>query len=64
LRSELSSVPLSGIKTCSVCSSILTRLPDWGRVLGDTPELYFTNPDGILLQLQDMSYCGGDGYLG
>jgi hypothetical protein len=38
--------------------------PDRGGVLGGTPELYFTNPDGILLQLQDMSYCGGGGYLG
>ena len=29
-----------------------------------TPELYFTEPDGILIQLQDISYCGGNGYLG
>ena len=29
-----------------------------------TPELYFTDPDGIFLQLQDVSYCGGAGYLG
>lgn len=29
-----------------------------------TPELYFTDPDGILIQLQDVSYCGGAGYLG
>jgi catechol 2,3-dioxygenase-like lactoylglutathione lyase family enzyme len=29
-----------------------------------TPELYFTDPDGILVQLQDVSYCGGNGYLG
>ena len=25
---------------------------------------YFTDPDGILLQLQDVSYCGGGGYFG
>jgi len=31
---------------------------------GGTPELYFTDPDGLLQQLQDVSYCGGDGYLG
>ena len=24
----------------------------------------FTDPDGIVLQLQDVSYCGGSGYLG
>jgi catechol 2,3-dioxygenase-like lactoylglutathione lyase family enzyme len=29
-----------------------------------TPELYFTDPDGILLQIQDVSYCGGAGLLG
>ena len=27
-------------------------------------ELYFTDPDGILMQLQDISYCGGGGYFG
>ena len=31
---------------------------------GGTPELYFTDPDGILIQLQDVSYWGGSGYLG
>ena len=29
-----------------------------------TPELYFTDADGILVQLQDASYCGGSGPLG
>lgn len=28
------------------------------------PELYFTDPNGILMQLQDESYCGGSGALG
>lgn len=40
------------------------RMPDRGGAEGGTPELYFTDPDGILLQLQDPSYCGGGGYLG
>ncbi|HEX5420320.1 MAG TPA: VOC family protein [Gammaproteobacteria bacterium] len=40
------------------------RMPDRGGAKGGTPELYFTDPDGILLQLQDVSYCGGGGYLG
>jgi hypothetical protein len=40
------------------------RMPERGGVEGGTPELYFTDPDGILLQLQDVSYCGGGGYLG
>jgi hypothetical protein len=29
-----------------------------------TPELYFTDPDNIRIQLQDVSYCGGSGRLG
>jgi len=29
-----------------------------------TPELYFTDPDNIPIQLQDTSYCGGSGRLG
>jgi len=40
------------------------RMPERGGAEGGTPELYFTDPDGILLQMQDMSYCGGGGYLG
>ncbi len=40
------------------------RLPARGGAEGGTPELYFTDPDGILMQLQDQTYCGGGGYLG
>jgi catechol 2,3-dioxygenase-like lactoylglutathione lyase family enzyme len=40
------------------------RMPERGGAEGGTPELYFTDPDGILMQLQDVSYCGGGGYLG
>ena len=29
-----------------------------------TPELYFTDLEGILGQLQSVSYCSGAGYLG
>jgi catechol 2,3-dioxygenase-like lactoylglutathione lyase family enzyme len=29
-----------------------------------TPEVYFTDPDNIRHQIQDMSYCGGSGRLG
>ena len=45
-------------------SYVSMRMPDRGGANGGTPELYFTDPDGILLQLQDVSYCGGSGYLG
>ncbi len=40
------------------------RQPERGGAVGGTPELYFTDPDGLLMQLQDLSYCGGGGYLG
>lgn len=40
------------------------RGADRGGIVEGTPELYFTDPDGILIQLQDLSYCGGNGYLG
>jgi catechol 2,3-dioxygenase-like lactoylglutathione lyase family enzyme len=29
-----------------------------------TPEVYFTDPDNIRMQLQDVTYCGGSGRLG
>ena len=35
-----------------------------GGAPNGTPELYFTDPDGLLGQLQDVKYCGGGGYLG
>ena len=34
------------------------------RLRGDTKELYFTDPDGIRVQLQDVKYEGGTGPLG
>jgi catechol 2,3-dioxygenase-like lactoylglutathione lyase family enzyme len=45
-------------------SSVNMRMEDRGGAKGGTPELYFTDPDGIVMQLQDVSYCGGSGYLG
>jgi catechol 2,3-dioxygenase-like lactoylglutathione lyase family enzyme len=45
-------------------SYVRMRGEEAGGAKGGTPELYFSDPDGILLQLQDVSYCGGAGYLG
>jgi catechol 2,3-dioxygenase-like lactoylglutathione lyase family enzyme len=45
-------------------SYVSMRKEDRGGAKGGTPELYFTDPDGIVMQLQDVSYCGGSGYLG
>jgi catechol 2,3-dioxygenase-like lactoylglutathione lyase family enzyme len=40
------------------------RMPNRGGAPEGTPELYFSDPDGLSIQLQDTSYCGGGGYLG
>jgi catechol 2,3-dioxygenase-like lactoylglutathione lyase family enzyme len=49
--------------------AVLKQLTDRGikgniRLRGDTKELYFTDPDGIRVQLQDVKYIGGTGVLG
>ena len=43
---------------------ISLRMPNRGGAEGGTPELYLTDPDGIAIQLQDVKYCGGGGFLG
>ncbi len=43
---------------------ISMRMPNRGGAEGGTPEVYFSDPDGIRIQLQDPGYCGGGGYLG
>jgi catechol 2,3-dioxygenase-like lactoylglutathione lyase family enzyme len=45
-------------------SYVTLRMPDRGGAEGGTPELYFRDPDGLLIQLQDVKYCGGGGFLG
>jgi catechol 2,3-dioxygenase-like lactoylglutathione lyase family enzyme len=45
-------------------SYVTMRMENRGGAPGGTPELYFTDPDGLLMQLQDTSYCGGSGVLG
>ena len=45
-------------------SYVSMRMENRGGATEGTPELYFTDPDGILVQLQDVSYCGGAGALG
>lgn len=54
-----------GVNTTSPMQYYVSlRMPARGGAEGGTPEVYFTDPDGILLQIQDPSYCGGSGYLG
>jgi catechol 2,3-dioxygenase-like lactoylglutathione lyase family enzyme len=43
---------------------VTMRMENRGGAPDGTPELYFTDPDGLLMQLQDTSYCGGSGFLG
>ena len=43
---------------------ISLRMPNRGGAPEGTPELYFSDPDGLSIQLQDVKYCGGGGYLG
>ena len=43
---------------------ISMRMPNRGGAPEGTPELYFSDPDGVSMQLQDVTYCGGGGYLG
>src|SRR3989449_9700309 len=40
------------------------RGPEAGGGKEGTPEFYFRDPDGIVIQLQDPRYCGGAGPLG
>jgi len=50
--------------TPPLISYVSLRMPNRGGAPGGTPELYFTDPDGLLMQLQDVRYCGGGGVLG
>jgi catechol 2,3-dioxygenase-like lactoylglutathione lyase family enzyme len=43
---------------------ISLRMPNRGGAEGGTPELYLTDPDGLAIQIQDVKYCGGGGFLG
>lgn len=51
-------------------TSVLDSLASEGvegevRIRDDAvPEIYFEDPDGLRVQLQDVSYCGGSGLLG
>lgn len=65
---ELSAMGLSAREDANNTGPLMhwvsMRMPARGGVEGGTPEVYFSDPDGIRIQLQDESYCGGGGYLG
>jgi catechol 2,3-dioxygenase-like lactoylglutathione lyase family enzyme len=45
-------------------AAVTRRGPDAGGAKDGTPDLLFGDPDGIVCQLQDASFCGGAGALG
>ena len=56
--------PLPNASREPLVTYISLRMPNRGGAEGGTPELYFTDPDGLAIQLQDVTYCGGAGFLG
>lgn len=53
-----------GTRNAPLSHYISLRMPNRGGAEGGTPEFYFTDPDGLLMQIQDVTYCGGGGLLG
>jgi catechol 2,3-dioxygenase-like lactoylglutathione lyase family enzyme len=53
-----------GANAGPLTARIRMRGPEAGGAKDGTPELYFTDPDGITIQLQDVRYCGGAGRNG
>jgi catechol 2,3-dioxygenase-like lactoylglutathione lyase family enzyme len=57
--------PRGSAPTSPLVWYISQRMENRGGAPGTgTPELYFTDPDGIAIQIQDVKYCGGGGFLG
>ena len=56
--------PLPNASREPLVTYISLRMPNRGGAEGGTPELYLTDPDGLAIQLQDVTYCGGAGFLG
>jgi catechol 2,3-dioxygenase-like lactoylglutathione lyase family enzyme len=56
--------PREGGGTPPLAHWISMRMPNRGGAPEGTPELYFSDPDGLSIQLQDITYCGGGGVLG
>ncbi|MDH3205061.1 MAG: VOC family protein [Gemmatimonadota bacterium] len=56
--------PREGGSTPPMAHWVSMRMPNRGGAPEGTPELYFSDPDGLSIQLQDGTYCGGGGVLG
>ena len=55
---ELGVKKAEGTTQGPLTARIRMRGPEAGGAKEGTPELYFTDPDGITIQLQDVRYCG------
>lgn len=60
----IKSVEQAQAGNAALVTYISLRMPNRGGQEGGTPELYFRDPDGLSVQLQDTTYCGGSGPLG
>jgi len=56
--------PREGNGATPMTHYVSMRMPNRGGAPEGTPELYFIDPDGLSIQLQDLTYCGGGGVLG
>ena len=61
---EYGVTPRGGRPAGPLQSRVAMRMEDRGGAPGGTPELYFSDPDGIEIQLQGVDYCGGSGFFG
>src|SRR5690606_40766421 len=59
---------VTGVQTCALpilsAPGIENPMTTWVRMRDDTPELYFSDARGLIVQLSGDDYCGGTGPLG
>src|SRR5690606_15391774 len=65
IRPALQSIGFERIEPPPISApGIEHAMKTWVRARGETEELYFSDPRGLIVQLTDPSYCGGAGALG
>jgi catechol 2,3-dioxygenase-like lactoylglutathione lyase family enzyme len=64
ILSDFGIKPQQGGQRDPLVTYISMRMPNRGGAENGTPELYLTDPDGLPIQIQDVKYCGGGGFLG
>ncbi|MSO30738.1 MAG: VOC family protein [Acidobacteria bacterium] len=61
---ELGLKKADGFNAGPLTFRVRMRGPEAGGAKEGTPEIYFTDPDGLTIQIQDATYCGGAGVPG